>query len=991
MNLLQTIRTIEEVAKGIPNVHTVVSAFEDLNREDTVYSAVIIQQQSHTHNDDWMQYNFYIGYADRLVEDGSNELSVQSTAMNTIHSIVRALRNILPSAEISYSNTNVFTQRFTSLCAGAYETVSIILPISECDDSNEGIPGLDALSTTITSNGDYNFIPAGFGFDSVHVVVDVQPEVSLEERSISINENGQVVVTTTPGFTGMSKVNINVAVPQAGYKEGYDEGYSKGHQEGVTEGYADGVATQKSKLQDITITENGTYDREDGYKHIVVNVPASAEAEGHTININENGTFTYTPQAGVVWNSVTVIANVPTEGGYQEGYNAGYTAGHEAGYTEGYTAGKADGKAEGIAEQKAKLASIDITANGTYEKEDGYNRVVVNVESPAVNLQEKTTNPTTTAVEVTPDPEFDGLSKVTVNPVDSNIDPNIVPENIKTGVTVLGVEGTLKEEKPEEVFDVQPSITDQTITPNEGSVFSRGTVRAVTADIDNNIVSNNIREGVTILGVGGTLKEEKPEETFNVQPSTAEQTITPTEGKVFSGGTVKAVTSSIDNNIQPEDIKEGVTVLGVEGTLKEVKPEETFNVQPSTVEQTITPTEGKVFSSGTVHAVTADIDKDIKPVNIREGINILGVAGTLKEVKPEEVFDVQPTTSDQTITPSEGSAFSGGTVRAVTADIDKNIVSNNIREGVTVLGVEGTLKEVKPEETFNVQPTTVEQTITPTAGSVFSRGTVKAVTSDIDPNIAPENIKSGVTILGVVGSHKGEKPEETFNIQPTTSDQTITPNEGSVFSGGTVKAVTSGIDSNIQPENIREGVSILGVEGTLKDVFVVPNGMKFSKSSLTKFPSNFDFSNVTNMTEMFYDTDIDYIPRLDTSKARSMRWMFKYCRSLKTVEGIDFSGLTSDLTELFGSNTDKYEIKRFIVNGKINVSISDNYSIKALTAIDYDSVKSILEAASRTDNTNAKTLAFNREISDPNRELAALVASCTSKGWTITGLTRLAN
>ena len=228
MNLLQTIRTIEEVAKGIPNVHAVVSAFEDLNREDTVYSAVIIQQQSHTHNDDWMQYNFYIGYADRLVEDGSNELSVQSTAMNTIHSIVRVLRNILPSAEISYSNTNVFTQRFTALCAGAYESVSIILPISECDDSNEGIPSLDALSTTITSNGDYNFVPDGLGFDSVHVVVDVQPEVSLEDKSISINENGQVIVTTTPGFTGMSRVNINVAVPQAGYKEGYDEGYSEG-------------------------------------------------------------------------------------------------------------------------------------------------------------------------------------------------------------------------------------------------------------------------------------------------------------------------------------------------------------------------------------------------------------------------------------------------------------------------------------------------------------------------------------------------------------------------------------------------------------------------------------------------------------------------------------------------------------------------------------------------------------------------------------------
>ena len=45
--------------------------------------------------------------------------------------------------------------------------------------------------------------------------------------------------------------------------------------------------------------------------------------------------------------------------------------------------------------------------------------------------------------------------------------------------------------------------------------------------------------------------------------------------------------------------------------------------------------------------------------------------------KPEEVFDVQPTTSDQTITPTEGSVFSGGTVRAVTSSIDVNITSNN--------------------------------------------------------------------------------------------------------------------------------------------------------------------------------------------------------------------------------------------------------------------------------------------------------------------------
>ena len=100
---------------------------------------------------------------------------------------------------------------------------------------------------------------------------------------------------------------------------------------------------------------------------------------------------------------------------------------------------------------------------------------------------------------------------------------------------------------------------------------------------------------------------------------------------------------------------------------------------------------------------------------------------------------------------------------------------------------------------------------------------------------------------------------------------------------------------------------------------------------------------------------------------------------------LDFSGLTADLTGLF-RRSDMPKLTRFIVNGKINVSIGEN-SIDVLTSIDYDSVKSILAAADRTDNTNAKTLSFNRTIADQNGELAALVASCTTKGWTITGLT----
>ena len=402
------------------------------------------------------------------------------------------------------------------------------------------------------------------------------------------------------------------------------------------------------------------------------------------------------------------------------------------------------------------------------------------------------------------------------------------------------------------------------------------------------------------------------------------------------------------------------------------------------------------------------------------------------------------------------------------------------------------IPDLPTEEPLTITPTIDGQEISALDDLKYNPITVEPVTAAIDENIASKNIKEGVTILGVTGTLKGEKPEETFNVQPTTAEQIITPTEGSVFSGGTVHAVTSAIDNNIQPENIKQGVNILGVAGTLSggggsDVFVVPPEMRFAYSTFTEIPSNYDFrefSNVTNASYLFYNcsklttvplldlssatnvaqmfsgckslvavpeldissateanslfsgcsiltavpalnisnatsvsnlfvgckslvtvpelgissartvaglfdgcSSLITIPRLDTSKATSFKNMLSRCTSLTTVEGIDFSGLTDSLTNLFGWNPSMSKITQFIVNGKINVSISDDYCIKALPAIDYDSVKSILAAADRTDNTNAKELAFNRTMTDQNGELAALVSSCTSKGWTISGLT----
>lgn len=321
---------------------------------------------------------------------------------------------------------------------------------------------------------------------------------------------------------------------------------------------------------------------------------------------------------------------------------------------------------------------------------------------------------------------------------------------------------------------------------------------------------------------------------------------------------------------------------------------------------------------------------------------------------------------------------------------------------------------------------------------------------------------SGIDFGGVATGGGNAKPEETFDVQPTTAEQTITPTAGSVFSGGTVHAVTKEIDNNIVPENIKEGVSILGVVGTLSEGgggssdFVLPNGIQFIET-ITEIPSNIDASrmtstslmfencinlttipsintsgvidmsnmfygctgltaipllntsSVTNMNQMFYNCNnlktippldlssvthinrlfanchtLTTIPPLDTSKVTAMSAVFTGCSKLTTVEGIDFSGLTSSPSKMLGKSP---YLTRFIVNGKINVSITSSSGFTYLTKIDYDSVKSILAAADRTDNTDVKELVLSLTMTDQNGELAALVSSCTSKGWTITGLT----
>ena len=72
------------------------------------------------------------------------------------------------------------------------------------------------------------------------------------------------------------------------------------------------------------------------------------------------------------------------------------------------------------------------------------------------------------------------------------------------------------------------------------------------------------------------------------------------------------------------------------------------------------------------------------------------------------------------------------------------IIATNIREGVTILGVTGTMsgsEDEKPEEGKQVTPTTLDQTIVPSSGySCFREIVVKAI-----PYVESANSAGGVT------------------------------------------------------------------------------------------------------------------------------------------------------------------------------------------------------------------------------------------------------
>ena len=158
---------------------------------------------------------------------------------------------------------------------------------------------------------------------------------------------------------------------------------SNSYWDGFEDGYESGETHQKNLLSSVTFTENGEYERENGWSAVTVDVPqtgSTVRLEEKTVVISAD-TTNVTPSSGYDgMSAVTVDASSYAQENYDDGFDDGFT----------------DGYASGSTDEKAKLSAVTFTTNTAVTISDGgYSAITVNVPQTGSSLNVEANKPYT--------------------------------------------------------------------------------------------------------------------------------------------------------------------------------------------------------------------------------------------------------------------------------------------------------------------------------------------------------------------------------------------------------------------------------------------------------------------------------------------------------------------------------------------------------------------------------------------------------------------
>lgn len=158
-------------------------------------------------------------------------------------------------------------------------------------------------------------------------------------------------------------------------------------------------------------------------------------------------------------------------------------------------------------------------------------------------LQEKSVTPSVDSQIVLPDDGYDGLSLVSVSG-----DPDLVSENIKSGVSIFGVTGEYSGVSIPETTD--PVLQSKTVTPTE---------------YEQVVEPDNGYDGLSSVAISaidksyiGSEVETKGETVYT--PGVSSQVIS--AGRYLTGDQVIIG----DEHLVPDNIKQGIDIFGIEGS-----------------------------------------------------------------------------------------------------------------------------------------------------------------------------------------------------------------------------------------------------------------------------------------------------------------------------------------------------------------------------------------------------------------------------------------